>query len=315
MKDDKVIDEKELKRLLIEMVENAELYFAYRDAVLAAFNRLTTERDGLKERLRLAEFANMYECSRSTALEQERELHAEGEAIAIQHNQQLLKENTELRQLSQTQATTITGQMESLIELKADHDRDSRMIREKTEEISTLQQRVEALSADLIASNLHLEAERESVLKCATKVADLKQRVEALEKERDEADRRAGASEREMEGLKETAFRRSMWLDNAKDQWGVDKNVSFDVVWAECLNLKQQLAAVTSEYTDFMKMTVGMPHWGKLKGWKQGQAGPDTYTTFDNATKSHVDCPLCDRLATHLEARELVKNDYKREKQ
>lgn len=62
--------------------------------------------------------------------------------------------------------------------------------------------------------------------------------VERLRAERDEADRRAGAAEREKESLAEACHARQSWLDKAKDQWGVDRNVSFDVVWAEALALK-----------------------------------------------------------------------------
>lgn len=60
-----------------------------------------------------------------------------------------------------------------------------------------------------------------------------------LTKERDEADRRAGAAERALEHSKESEWARERWLNKAKDQWGVHRHTSFDVIWAECLQLKK----------------------------------------------------------------------------
>ena len=62
--------------------------------------------------------------------------------------------------------------------------------------------------------------------------------IKALIAERDEADRRAGAAERQREYSQESNNARANWLHRAKRQWGVDDNVSFDVVWAEALRLK-----------------------------------------------------------------------------
>ena len=55
------------------------------------------------------------------------------------------------------------------------------------------------------------------------------------EAERDEADRRAGAAERQMEYLKDTASRRDAWMSRAKRDAEYDDNVSFDQVWEEAL--------------------------------------------------------------------------------
>lgn len=63
-------------------------------------------------------------------------------------------------------------------------------------------------------------------------------RAAAVGRDRDEADRRAGAAERRLESELEASNARRSWLDKAKDQWGVDRNVSFDVVWAEALQHK-----------------------------------------------------------------------------
>ena len=53
-----------------------------------------------------------------------------------------------------------------------------------------------------------------------------------------EADRRAGAAERKLAASKEDVARIEQVRDKMKDQWGVDRRVSFDVVWAEALALK-----------------------------------------------------------------------------
>lgn len=62
--------------------------------------------------------------------------------------------------------------------------------------------------------------------------------IEALVRERDEADRRAGAAERHTSGLADDLQRMYRVRDEMKDQWGVSRQVSFDVVWAEALALK-----------------------------------------------------------------------------
>lgn len=76
----------------------------------------------------------------------------------------------------------------------------------------------------------------------AAATAPLLERIAALEAERDEADRRAGNAERTKQGAIDDMCKRASWLDKAKSQWGVDNNVSFDVVWAECLALKPKVA-------------------------------------------------------------------------
>ena len=62
--------------------------------------------------------------------------------------------------------------------------------------------------------------------------------IETLTRERDDADRRAGAAERLLAHAQDSAAARSHWLSKAKREWGVDDKVSFDVVWAEALKLK-----------------------------------------------------------------------------
>ncbi|WP_173050016.1 hypothetical protein [Bosea sp. ANAM02] len=59
--------------------------------------------------------------------------------------------------------------------------------------------------------------------------------IRALAAERDEADRRAGASERQKAHLEEGERRANSWLMQAKEDAGYDNNVSFDQVWEETL--------------------------------------------------------------------------------
>lgn len=64
-----------------------------------------------------------------------------------------------------------------------------------------------------------------------------KAQIAELQKQLNEADRRAGAAERQMEDLKEAAAKRSNWLYKAKQEAGYDSSISFDIVWAETLAL------------------------------------------------------------------------------
>lgn len=81
------------------------------------------------------------------------------------------------------------------------------------------------------------------------KLANLQDILDRVVRERDDADRRAGAAARQLEYAQDSASRRSSWLDKAKKEWGVDSNVSFDVVWAEALALKARYngSAISTE--------------------------------------------------------------------
>lgn len=61
------------------------------------------------------------------------------------------------------------------------------------------------------------------------------QAARLLTHERDEADRRAGAAEREKVYFVNSYKRQQEWLDEAKQAAGYHVNVSFDDVWAEAL--------------------------------------------------------------------------------
>lgn len=65
----------------------------------------------------------------------------------------------------------------------------------------------------------------------------LRTAMQARSRELDEADRRAGAAERNAERLKEDAAARAVWLAKAKRDAGFSDATSFDVVWAQALPL------------------------------------------------------------------------------
>jgi hypothetical protein len=75
---------------------------------------------------------------------------------------------------------------------------------------------------------------------------ELRQRnglLAAIEYERDEADRRAGAAERELADLKDRQLKADMWMEEAKAAAGYHRNDTFDDVWAEALTaLKEKQA-------------------------------------------------------------------------
>jgi hypothetical protein len=70
-------------------------------------------------------------------------------------------------------------------------------------------------------------------------IKELKAELAKTRKELREADRRAGEAERHLAYEKDTSYRRESWLREAKEQWGVHPNVSFDRVWEEALALKK----------------------------------------------------------------------------
>lgn len=76
----------------------------------------------------------------------------------------------------------------------------------------------------------------------AALIQSLRARVQELEAERDEADRRAGRAERHMAGLNDDVRRFEAARRRMKAQWGVHDNVSFDVVWQQALDAKASQA-------------------------------------------------------------------------
>jgi len=63
--------------------------------------------------------------------------------------------------------------------------------------------------------------------------ASAQARMAELETERDDADRRAGAAERLLEGKTDSIIKRERWLRDAKEARGYHQNISFDRVWAD----------------------------------------------------------------------------------
>lgn len=94
--------------------------------------------------------------------------------------------------------------------------------------------------------------------------APLLERIAALTAERDEADRRAGNAERTKQDAIDDMGKCASWLDKAKHQWGVDRNVSFDVVWAECLALKPKVAALEAQVEQQSREHVTKDAWRRL---------------------------------------------------
>lgn len=56
-----------------------------------------------------------------------------------------------------------------------------------------------------------------------------------------EADRRAGAAERERQSDRNDVVRLARVTAQMKDQWGVSQNISFDRVWDDALALQKQV--------------------------------------------------------------------------
>jgi hypothetical protein len=63
----------------------------------------------------------------------------------------------------------------------------------------------------------------------------------AVVAERDEADRRAGAAERELGWLKDESRARNQWLSDAKKKAGYEDYISFDQVFEDLLAAKAKL--------------------------------------------------------------------------
>lgn len=82
------------------------------------------------------------------------------------------------------------------------------------------------------------------LIQAAVALQESKAKIEDLQQQLDEADRRAGAAERQMDQIKASEFNRSRWLDQAKKQAGYGTNASFDTVWEETLALAKQAKAL-----------------------------------------------------------------------
>ena len=117
-----------------------------------------------------------------------------------------------------------------------------------------------------------------------TDLSALLSQNEALRSERDEADRRAGAAERQLADRNDNIMRREQWLRSAKEQRGYDRNTSFDRVWAETCTLadrarttnRQLLGSDWNPIGSFARsgpanaVIVAVPH--PSRGWIVGEA-------------------------------------------
>jgi hypothetical protein len=77
----------------------------------------------------------------------------------------------------------------------------------------------------------------------------LLEKLHAAERERDEADRRAGSAERREKSTSQTLCSLTSWRDEQKDQAGYDRSVSFDVVWAETLAKAKERDTLEAAHT------------------------------------------------------------------
>lgn len=75
---------------------------------------------------------------------------------------------------------------------------------------------------------------------------EFKARIAELERERGEADRRAGAAERRMEDLVETQRKQQWWMDDRKKELGYGLAVPFDTVWADTLAKARSAEALSA---------------------------------------------------------------------
>lgn len=72
----------------------------------------------------------------------------------------------------------------------------------------------------------------------------------SAERDRDEADRRAGAAERLAAPTEDKYASLVAWRDRQKAEVGYDRSVSFDTVWAETLEKARQYDRIQAATTD-----------------------------------------------------------------
>ncbi len=89
--------------------------------------------------------------------------------------------------------------------------------------------------AKWLTSDLPSDGHGMSLADAAAELIALQAANEQLQATVNEADRRAGAAERQLESERDTNQRRDSWMRTAKQEAGYGNNTSFDVVWAEAL--------------------------------------------------------------------------------
>ena len=110
-------------------------------------------------------------------------------------------------------------------------------------------------------SGINAYYSREVVLECIDAALASHGQAPAGATELAEADRRAGAAERKLAASKEDVARIERVRDKMKDQWGVDRRVSFDVVWAEALALKAGTKSDSGVQEDAADPLQGAANW------------------------------------------------------
>jgi hypothetical protein len=103
-------------------------------------------------------------------------------------------------------------------------------------------------------------------------------KISQLQKERDEADRAAGAALRRIAQLEDAARKEASWLSEAKRAEGYSDNTSFDDVWANVRAERDRLRALVA--ADPVKADTDRLDWldavnqransrnGSKYGWK-----------------------------------------------
>jgi len=89
--------------------------------------------------------------------------------------------------------------------------------------------------ASWLESELPADGNGMSVDAVAAELRRLHSANEALQATLNEADRRAGAAERELASKEDATQRQASWIRKAKAAAGYDNNISFDVVWDDAL--------------------------------------------------------------------------------
>lgn len=103
-------------------------------------------------------------------------------------------------------------------------------------------------------------------------------KISQLQKERDEADRAAGAAMRRIAYLEENERKQARWLSEAKRAQGYSDNTSFDEVWAKVRAERDRLRALVAadpvkadtdrlDWLDAVNQRTNS-HYGTKYGWK-----------------------------------------------
>ena len=135
-----------------------------------------------------------------------------------------------------------------------------------------------------LAYELEAEHGSETLDDAADMLRRLYARVQELEAERDEADRRAGRAERHMASLNDDVRRFEAARRRMKAQWGVHDNISFDVVWQQALDAKASKAQRVP-LNAFQRRAIFddlYPHGATLQMWQAFSVVVTAVERFDS---------------------------------